>query len=138
MDLITKKSLVESHSELTIEHQCELLELNVSTYYYKQAEKSAEQLAHEEALRAAIDRWHTKMPYLGCRRLVVKLAADGLKTNRKQVKRLMNEMGIYAVYPKPNLSKRNKKHKIYPYLLRNMHIFLPNQVWAIDITYIKS
>jgi putative transposase len=77
------------------------------------------------------------MPYLGCRKLVTKLAEDGLKTNRKEVKRFMDEMGIYAVYPKPNLSKRNKQHKIYPYLLRNKAIFLPNQVWAIDITYIK-
>jgi putative transposase len=77
------------------------------------------------------------MPYLGCRKLVTKLAGDGLKTNRKEVRRFMAEMGIYAVYPKPNLSKRNKQHKIYPYLLRNKAIFLPNQVWAIDITYIK-
>jgi len=85
----------------------------------------------------AIDRWHTAMPYLGGRKLVTKLAGEGLKTNRKQVMRLMERMGIYAVYPKPNLSKRNKRHKIYPYLLRNKHIFLPNQVWAVDITYIK-
>jgi len=88
-------------------------------------------------MRAAIDKWHTAMPYLGCRKLVTKLAEEGLKTNRKEVKRFMDEMGIYAVYPKPNLSRRNKQHKIYPYLLRNKAIFLPNQVWAVDITYIK-
>jgi putative transposase len=85
----------------------------------------------------AIDRWHTKMPYVGARKLMSKLGEEGLKTNRKEVKRLMELMGIYAVYPKPNLSKRNKQHKIYPYLLRNKPIFLPNQVWAVDITYIK-
>jgi len=100
-------------------------------------EKTLEQLQREEDMRAAIDKWHTAMPYLGCRRLVTKLVEDGLTTNRKEVKRFMDEMGIYAVYPKPNLSKRNKQHKIYPYLLRNKAIFLPNQVWAIDITYIK-
>jgi len=137
LDLTTKKSLIKSLSELSVERQCELLELPVSTYYYKPAEKSAEQLARDEALRAALDRWHTAMPYLGCRKLAAKLNGEGLKTNRKEVLRFMGEMGIYAVYPKPSLSKRNKKHKIYPYLLRNMPIFLPNQVWAVDITYIK-
>jgi putative transposase len=109
----------------------------VSTYYYKVREKTDAQREREEALCAAIDRWHTRMPYLGCRKLVIKLAEDGLKTHRKEVKRLMDEMGIYALYPKPNLSKRNKQHKVFPYLLRGKHIFLPNQVWAVDITYIK-
>ena len=137
MDPTTRKGLVKSRSDLTVERQCELLELNISTYYYKPVGKTPEQLQREEDMRAAIDKWHTAMPYLGCRRLVTKLAEDGLKTNRKEVKRFMDEMGIYAVYPKPNLSKRNKQHKIYPYLLRNKAIFLPNQVWAVDITYIK-
>ncbi len=136
-DLTTRKSLVESRSELTIERQCELLELSISTYYYKPVQKSAQQIEDDEVIRNAIDRWHTAMPYLGCRKLVSKLAEENIKTHRKQVRRLMAEMGIYAVYPKPNLSKRNKKHKIYPYLLRNKEIFLPNQVWAVDITYIK-
>jgi len=128
-----KKSLVKNRSDITIERQCELLGISVSTYYYRPAEKPAAQLEREDALRAAIDRWHTKMPYLGSRRLVTKLAKDGIKTNRKEVKKFMDEMGIYAIYPKPNLSMRNKKHKIYPYLLRNKVIFLPNQVWALDI-----
>jgi putative transposase len=100
-------------------------------------EKTSDELAWEEQIKAAIDRWHTDMPYLGSRRLVAKINGEGLKTNRKEVKRFMEEMGIYAVFPKPNLSKRNKKHKVYPYLLRNKPIFLPNQVWAVDITYIK-
>lgn len=137
MDLTTKKSLVRSHSDLSVERQCELLELNVSTYYYKPAEKTAEELARAEKVRAAIDRWHTDMPYLGSRKLAAAITAEGLSTNRKEIRRFMREMGIYAVFPKPNLSKRNKEHRIYPYLLRNKPIFLPNQVWAVDITYIK-
>jgi len=134
--MTTRRDLVKSRSDLTIERQCELLGLSVSTYYYKPIEKPTEQLAREDSLRAAIDRWHTGMPYLGSRRLVVMLAGDGIITNRKEVSRLMREMGIYAVYPRPNLSMRNQKHKVHPYLLRNKAIFLPNQVWALDITYI--
>ncbi len=84
-----------------------------------------------------LDYWHVEMPYLGARRLRSKLRDEGLIVGRKRIKSLMEEMGIFAIYPKKNLSKRNQKHKIYPYLLRNKHIFLPNQVWAIDITYIK-
>ena len=62
---------------------------------------------------------------------------DGIKIGRKLIRRYMREMGIYAVYPKPNLSKHGKEFKKFPYLLKNKAIFLPNQVWAIDITYIK-
>ena len=120
-----------------MERQCELLGLSVSSYYYRAAEKSSARIERDEAVRKTIDRWHTEMPYLGCRKLVEKLKGDGLVTNRKEVKRFMNAMGIYAVFPKPNLSRRNQRHKVYPYLLRNKPIFLPNQVWAVDITYIK-
>ena len=132
-----RKSLVNARSDLTIERQCELLELSVSTYYYKPVGKTAKQMAREEAIRAAIDRWHTKMCYLGSRRLAAKINGEGIKTNRKEIARFMAEMGIYAVFPKPKLSKRDKSHKVYPYLLRNKLIFIPNQVWAVDITYIK-
>lgn len=77
------------------------------------------------------------MCYLGVRKLRTKLKEDSLNVGRKLIKRYMEEMGIYCIFPKPNLSKRNKAHKIFPYLLRNMSIIAPNQVWAIDITYIK-
>lgn len=78
------------------------------------------------------------MPYLGVRKLRDKLQKiDYIPAGRRLIKRYMDEMGIYAMCPKPNLSKRNKQHKIYPYLLRNLEINRPNQVWAIDITYIK-
>lgn len=78
------------------------------------------------------------MPYLGVRKLRRKLQTeDHLLVGRKLIKRYMDEMGIYAVYPKPNLSKRNLQHKVYPYLLRNLEINQVNQVWSIDITYIR-
>jgi len=91
----------------------------------------------EELIRRRIDFWHTKHCYMGFRKIVKKIVGeDGLSVGKKLVKRLMAEMGLYVIYPKPNLSKPGKHHKKFPYLLRNIDIFLPNQVWAVDITYI--
>ena len=84
-----------------------------------------------------IDYWHTQMPGIGSRKLVKLLRSEGLLVGRKLVRRLMDEMGIQAIYPKANLSKRNFRETIIPYLLRNKDVFLPNQVWSIDITYIR-
>lgn len=121
-----------------MERQCELLEINRSSIYYKPSPKSIAATERREKIMAAIDKWHTDKPYYGVRRLCLKLCHDeGLDVGRKLVKKLMSEMGIYAMYPKQNLSKRLQYSKIYPYLLRNKDIFLPNQVWSIDITYIR-
>lgn len=117
--------------------QCELLGIQRSTVYYKPAEPSDGQREYEEALMARIDYWHTEMPYLGTRKMVRQLQKEGHAVGRKLVRRLMAQMGIHALYPKVNLSKRNFKASIVPYLLRNKSVFLPNQVWSIDITYIK-
>ena len=87
---------------------------------------------------ARIDYWHTKMPYLGSRKLVVQLRnEDGIDITRKVVRRLVAVMGIHAICPKENLSKRNFKESIVPYSLRNKIVFIPNQVWSVDITYIS-
>ena len=86
---------------------------------------------------ARIDNWHTRMPGIGARKLVRQLKNERFAVSRKLVRRLMSEMGIQTVYPKANLSKRNFQEAIVPYLLRNKVVFLPNQVWSIDITYIK-
>lgn len=132
-----KKSIVTKKAELSIERQCELLGLPRSSYYYEVPQSTAEEIALKEAIMNEIDYWHSRQPAMGVRKLRTKLREKSLQVGRKLIKKYMEEMGIYAVYPKPNLSKRNKQHKIYPYLLRNMNIFLPNQVWSIDITYIK-
>ena len=104
--------------------------------YYEPRKPSCEAIEREEQIKKRLDYWHTKQPCLGVRKLRKMLRDhDGIIAGRKLIKRYMDEMGIYAIYPKPNLSKPDKGHKM-PYLLKNKSIFLPNQVWAVDITYI--
>lgn len=123
-------------SALTIKRRCELLGTSRSRVYYKPKRQSAEAAEREEHVKKRLDYWHTKSPCSGVRKLMKLLREhDGLTAGRKLIKRYMNEMGIYAIYPKPNLSKPGTGQKV-PYLLKNMHIFIPNQVWAVDITYI--
>ena len=83
-----------------------------------------------------LDYWHLRFPYFGSRKIAVKLREEGYAVGRKTTRRLMQSMAIYAIYPKINLSKRNYKESVVPYLLRNYAVNFPNQVWSIDITYI--
>lgn len=126
--------MVSNDGKLSVKQQCDILEINRTSFYYAPVVRDT---AVEEYIKSRLDYWHTKMCYLGIRKLVVKLKEDNINIGRKLVKKYMDEMGIYCVYPKANLSKRNKQHKIFPYLLRNITISKCNQVWAIDITYIK-
>lgn len=114
-----------------------MLGINHSSVYTKPSTPNEEKRLLRETLMARLDYWHTMLPALGSRKLAVKLQEDGYQVGRKLVRRLMREMGIWAVYPKPNLSKRNFQEAIVPYLLRNKVVSFPNQVWSIDITYIK-
>jgi len=134
-----KQSIVTRNEKLTVTRQCELLGIkNRTSVYYEPKQATEAEIEREELIKSRIDYWHTKFCYMGVRKLRDKLnREDGLGVGRKLIKRYMEEMGINCVYPKPNLSKASKEHKKFPYLLRNMSIFLPNQVWAIDITYIK-
>jgi len=84
-----------------------------------------------------IDEEYTRHPFYGSRRLTAWLRREGNRVNIKRVRRLMKEMGIEAIYQKPNLSKASPGHKKYPYLLKNMVIDHPDQVWSTDITYIR-
>jgi putative transposase len=104
--------------------------------YQKPPRANKAALEREEELKRRIDYWHTKLPCSGVRKLRKLLRGEGLMVGRKLIKRLMDEMGIYVIYPKPNLSKPGKEHKKSPYLLKNKSINFPNQVWALDITYI--
>jgi putative transposase len=127
----------EEFRKLTYTRRCELLGLTRSGIYYKAREKTTERILWEEHVKARLDYWNTKYPALGARKLKAFLQNEGIFIGRKLVTRFMREMGIYPVYPKPNLSNLGKNHKKTPSLLRSMNIFLPNQVWAIDITYIS-
>ncbi len=117
--------------------QCELLGITRSTVYYEAKQPDEAALRLKEKIMSRIDYWHTVLPCMGTRKLAVKLLSEGYAAGRKLVRAYMQEMGIHAVYPKPNLSKRNFKEAIVPYLLRNKVISFPNQAWSIDITYIK-
>lgn len=119
--------------ELDVKTQAELLSLNRSSLYYQPVPPSAE----EVALKHRIDELYTAHPYYGYRRITAQLQREDLEVNHKAVARHMREMGLAAVYPGPNLSKRAHQAVIYPYLLRNVTANTPNHVWGIDITYIR-
>jgi putative transposase len=118
---------------ISINQQCGLLGLSRSSYYYKPASESPENLE----LMRLIDEEYTKHPFYGARRFTAWLKNLGHNVNRKRVTRLMQIMGLEAIYPKKNLSKPSDNHKIYPYLLKDILIDKPNCVWSIDITYIR-
>jgi putative transposase len=115
------------HDELSIRRQCELLGLARGSWYYEPLGETAENLK----LMRRIDELYLQRPYFGSRRMGLEL-----EVNRKRVQRLMRIMGLEAIYPKPRTTVHCPEHKIYPYLLRNVEIVRPNQVWSTDITYL--
>ena len=124
--------MINREDKLSLVKQCETLDISRSGIYYKP--KPADDF--DLKLMRLIDEIHLQRPFLGIRRITDELRDLGYLVNHKRVRRLMRKMGIEAIYPKPNLSKANKQHKIYPYLLRRLKIDKPNHVWASDITYI--
>jgi len=118
--------------QLSVRQQCELLELNRSTLYYSPIGPNEQTLE----LLKAIDRIFTGAPFFGARRIQACLREDGHEVSRNRVRRLMKVLGLEAIYPRPRTSDACPEHKIYPYLLRGLEIYRPNQVWSTDITYI--
>jgi putative transposase len=128
--------------KLPITLQAELLSLNRTSLpvrctqtglYYRPVHVSPEEIA----IKHEIDRIYTDDPYFGSRPITEILRRSGYKVSRPTVQKYMQEMGISAVCPKPNLSKKNHEHKIYPYLLRGVTASHPNHIWGTDITYIR-
>jgi putative transposase len=124
--------LDRDHAKLSIRRQCHLLGIARSGVYRPSRAANDNDLG----LMRRLDELFTQWPFLGSRRLARMLRNEGQRINRKRVQRLMRQMGIAALGPKPRTSKPAPGHKIYPYLLRDMVIDRPNQVWAADITYI--
>jgi putative transposase len=117
---------------LSVRRQCALLGLNRSSLYYQPASETAEDLR----LMRRIDQEYTAHPFSGSRKLTRWLVQHGEAVNRKRVQRLMRLMGLEAIYPKPKLTAGGRGHRIYPYLLRDVRIERPDQVWSTDITYV--
>jgi putative transposase len=118
--------------EISMRRQAELLRVSRSGLYYESVPTDQEELS----VMRRLDELHLEFPFFGSRKLALELRKDGVLINRKRVQRLMRLMGIVAMVPQPNTSKPAPEHKKFPYLLRNLAIFRPNQVWAADITYI--
>jgi len=121
-------------TELPLGTQAALLSVSRSSLYYPPRVADPQ----EVAIKRRLDEWYTRHPFLGSRKLVVLLAREGMAVGRHTVRRYRAEMGLETLYPKPNLSKPGgSDHIVYPYLLRHLAIERPNQVWGVDITYIR-
>ena len=124
--------MIDRQHSLSLTRQSEVLELSRSSLYYEAVPVSARDLE----LMRLIDEIHLKHPFMGSRSIRDQLRDRGFEVGRDHVRTLMKKMGIGALYPKPNLSKPHPRHKVYPYLLREVEITRANHVWAADITYI--
>lgn len=133
-DITKKKQQIEpDHEEISIVRQCELLELSRSSYYYKPAQESPLNLE----LMRKLDEQYMKTPFYGSRRMTEWLKREGYDVNRKRVQRLMELLGIEGLSPKKKAtSTESTQHRIYPYLLTDVSIERPDQVWSTDITYV--
>jgi len=130
-----RKAIEPGHKKIPIYRQCELLSLSRSGLYYKRKGETE----YNELLMKLIDKQYIETPFYGIDKMTEWLHRQGHYVNHKRVRRLMRQMGLEAVYPrrKRGLSMPDSQHKIYPYLLRDVQIIRPDQVWSADITYIR-
>ena len=127
-----KPEMLEAmHKELSIREQCRIIALPRSRYYYK-----PQPIMLDIKIADEIDRIYTKHPYYGSRRIREEMRRLGYVIGRGRIRRYMHLMGYRAIYPRKSLSRRNKEHKVYPYLLRGVRVDHVNQVWGTDITFI--
>jgi putative transposase len=127
-----KAMIRRDRPDLSLSRQCEILAISRSSFYYTPKGESPENLA----LMRRLDELFLKYPFYGSRQMVRHLRREGLYVGRHRVRRLMRLMGLSAIYQAPRTSTPHPEHRIYPYLLGNLQISRPNQVWCADITYI--
>lgn len=147
LSLTERRRMINArHRRISIRRQCKLLGLSRSSYYYRprfgyrrfeNRLLPVQETKKNLRLMKRIDELYMAHPFYGSRNMTVILNREGHRVNRKRIQRLMRLMGIQAIYPKPRLSIGGKDHKIYPYLLKNLVIDRPDQVWCADITYIR-
>ena len=124
--------MIDRSHDLSVARQAELLDISRGSVYYLPRPTPPSDLA----LMRRIDELHLDYPFAGARMLQGLLKREGFEVGRLHVRTLMRKMGIEAIYRRPNTSKPEPGHKIFPYLLRNVPVTQPNQVWAMDITYV--
>ncbi len=130
-----RKDLVEpDNPEISKTRQCKLLGISRSSLYYEPKGFSEKDLR----IMKAIDEQYLKTPYYGRRKMYKALKRQGFRVGEKKVRKLMRHMGLVAIAPGPHTSRKKKGHKIYPYLLRDMTVSRPGQVWCTDITYLPT
>lgn len=122
-----------AHPQLSIRQQCELIGLPRASFYYQPVQETPLNLE----LMRRIDQQYTRTPFYGWPRMTIYLRRQGYEVNPKRVRRLMQQMGLQAVYPKPHISQSVPGHQVYPYLLRGLKIVRPLHVWSADITYVS-
>jgi putative transposase len=129
-----KRVLIEpEHSQLSVIRQCDLLDLPRSSFYYQPVTVNPQNLH----LMKLIDKEYTEHPFYGIRRMTAWLRSQGEPVNHKRVARLMRQMGLEAIYPRPRTTIPADNVRKYPYLLKEVTVTTPNQVWSTDITYIR-
>ena len=133
MSLERRRQMIEpEHPHLSIVRQCELVSISRSGFYYRPAGETPRNLG----LMRLIDAQFLQTPWYGSRQMVRHLRREGFAVGRKRIRRLMAKMGLVPIYQRPRTTVPHPEHRVYPYLLRDMVIDRPNQVWCADLTYI--
>ena len=133
LSLEQKRQIVNISCKLSIRRQCKLIGLSRSNLYYKPKPISESELN----ILKLVDEIYTAHPYFGTRRMLAELEDHDIGIGRQKIRKYYRPLGLEAVYPKANLSKRNHEHKVYPYLLRYLPITRVNQVWSADVTFVR-